>query len=101
MTRFAERTAVRIAIFAVLALVVVWPMLGHPGAFNEFRDAEVLSLHEQAAVATVRSYGQIPLWDPWYCGGIYGLGEAQSRFASPPFLFSLLFGAERAQPLVI
>ena len=101
MTRLAERTAVRIAIFAFLALVVVWPMLGHPGAFNEFRDAEVLSLHEQAAVATVRSYGQIPLWDPWYCGGIYGLGEAQSRFASPQFLFSLLFGVERAQPIVV
>lgn len=101
MTRLAERTAVRIAIFAVLALVVVWPMLGHPGAFNEFRDAEVLSLHEQAAVATVRGYGQIPLWDPWYCGGIYGLGEAQSRFASPQFLLSLLFGVERAQPIVV
>lgn len=99
--RIAERTAVRIAIFAVLALVVVWPMLGHPAAFNEFRDAEVLSMHEQAAVASIRDYGQLPLWNPWYCGGIYGLGEAQSRFASPPFLLSLLFGVERAQPIIV
>lgn len=99
--RLSERTAVRIAIFSVLALVVVWPMLAHAAAFNEFRDAEVLSIHEQAAVASIRDYGQLPLWNPWYCGGIYGLGEAQSRFAAPPFLLSLLFGVERAQPLVV
>lgn len=99
--RLAERTAVRIAIFSLLALVVVWTMLSHGAAFNEFRDAQVLSMHEQAAVASIRDYGQWPLWNPWYCGGIYGLGEAQSRFAAPPFLLSLLFGVERAQPMVV
>ena len=99
--KLAERTAVRIALFSVLALIVAWPMLSHATAFNEFRDAEVISIHEQAAVASIREYGQIPLWNPWYCGGIYGLGEAQSRFASPPFLLSLLFGVERAQPILV
>jgi hypothetical protein len=99
--RLADRTAVRIALYAVIALAVVWPMLSHAAAFNEFRDAEVLSMHEQAAVASIRDYGQLPLWNPWYCGGLYGLGEAQSRFAAPPFLLSLLFGVERAQPIIV
>ncbi len=101
MGRLAERTAVRIAIFALIATAVVWVMLPMAGWLNEFRDAQVLTLHERAAVDTVRRFGQLPLWDPWYCGGIYGLGEPQSRFASPPFLLSLLFGAERAEPLVV
>jgi hypothetical protein len=101
MTRHAERLSVRLAVFALIATLLVWSMLGTAGALNEFRDAQVLALHERAAVDAVHRFGQLPLWDPWYCGGIYGLGEPQSRFASPPFLLSLLFGVERAEPLII
>jgi len=79
MGRLAERTAVRIAIFAVIATIVVWMLLPTAGWLNEYRDAQVLTLHERAAVDAVRRFGQIPLWDPWYCGGLYGLGEPQSR----------------------
>ena len=101
MGRLAERTAVRIAIFALIAMALVWTMLPTAGWLNEFRDAQVLTLHERAAVDAVRRFGQVPLWNPWYCGGLHGLGEPQSRFASPPFLLSLLFGVERAEPLVV
>lgn len=101
MGRLAERTAVRLALFALLALALVWTFLPSAAWFNEFRDAQVLALHERAAVDAVRRFGELPLWDPWYCGGIYGLGEPQSRFASPPFLLSLVFGVERAELLVV
>ncbi len=101
MARLADRAAPRLAIFALLALAVVWTMLPSAGWLNEFRDAQVLTLHERAAVDAVRRFGQLPLWDPYYCGGLYGLGAPQSRFASPPFLLSLLFGVERAEPLII
>jgi hypothetical protein len=101
VNRYADRLSIRLAVFAVIALVLVWTMLPTAGWLNEFRDAQVLTLHERAAVDAVRRFGQLPLWNPWYCGGIYGLGEPQSRFASPSFLLSLLFGVERAQPLVI
>lgn len=101
MGRLAERTAVRIAIFALIATALVWTMLPSAGWLNEFRDAQVMTLHERAAVDSVRRFGELPLWDPWYCGGLYGLGAPQSRFASPTFLLSLLFGVERAEPLVI
>ncbi|HVJ94129.1 MAG TPA: hypothetical protein VM580_30280 [Labilithrix sp.] len=101
MGRLAERTAVRLAIFAVIATALVWTILPTAGWLNEYRDAQVLTLHERAAVDSVLRFGQVPLWNPWYCGGVYALGEPQSRFASPPFLLSVLFGAERAEPLVV
>lgn len=101
MQRLAERTSVRLAVFALIALLLVWTSLGSAGSFNEYRDAQVLTLHEQAASLSVRSFGELPLWNPWYCGGIYGLGEPQSRFASPAFFLTLLFGVERAQPVVV
>lgn len=101
MRRYAESTSVRLALFVLIALALVWSTLSTSGFLNEYRDAQVLTLHERAAVDAVRRFGQIPLWDPWYCGGLYGLGEPQSRFASPPFLLSLLFGVERSEPLVV
>jgi hypothetical protein len=101
MGRLAERTVVRIAVFALIATALVWSMLPSAAFTNEFRDAQVMSLHELAAVDAVRRFGELPLWNPWYCGGLYALGAPQSRFASPTFLMSLLFGVERAQPLVV
>ncbi len=101
MNRLAERTWVRLAIFAVLALAVVWSMLPTAAWANQFRDAQVIGLHEHAAVDAVTRFGELPLWDPWYCGGLYGLGAPQSRFASPPFLLSLLLGPERATPILV
>lgn len=101
MGRIAERTSVRIAIFALLTLVVVWPLLAHAPLLNEFRDAQVLGLHERAAVTSLKDYGQVPLWDPWYCGGLYGLGAPQSRFTAPTYLLSLIFGAARAEPITV
>ena len=50
MGRLAERTAVRLAIFSVIATALVWMMLPTAGWLNEFRDAQVLTLHERAAV---------------------------------------------------
>src|SRR5687768_2355110 len=100
-SRLAERMSVRIAFYAVIATVMLWPVLGSAGGANEFRDAQVMFLHERAAVLTMKSFHELPLWDPYYCGGLYGLGAAQSRFASPGFLVSLLFGVERAEPILV
>ena len=102
-TRLARSTpfGVRLALFAALALVLVWTSLGHAASANEFRDAQVMLAYERAAVDTVRHFGQVPLWDPYYCGGLDGVGAPQSRFASPTLLLSVLFGAERADLLIV
>jgi hypothetical protein len=95
----AAWTPARLALFAVVALVGCWPWLAHAAAFNDFRDAQVLFAYERDAVSTVRAYHQLPMWDPYYCGGISAFGTPQGRFVAPTFLLSLLFGAQRAQAL--
>ncbi|MDB4943198.1 MAG: hypothetical protein JWP97_2732 [Labilithrix sp.] len=99
--RLAGSTAVRLAVFALLALALVYTSLEHAGSINEFRDAQVLIGYERAAVDTVRHFGQLPLWNPYYCGGLDGVGAPQSRFASPTLLVSLLFGAERGEIVLV
>ena len=89
MGRLADRSAVRLAVFSLIATALVWTMLPTVGWLNEFRDSQVLALHEHAAVLSVKRFGQLPLWNPWYCGGLSAMGEPQARFASPTFLLSL------------
>lgn len=100
LRRAAHATPSRLSFFAISALVLVWPILPHAAELNEFRDGQVLFNYEDVAVRTVRNWLELPLWNPYYCGGLYALGTPQSRFAAPPFLLSLLFGPLRAAPLI-
>ncbi|HSS40003.1 MAG TPA: hypothetical protein VLT58_14645 [Polyangia bacterium] len=87
--------------FTVIALAVTWPVLATAGWMNMFRDAQVLYAYERDAAWSVLHFGSPPLWDPYYCGGLYALGTPQSRFASPTFLLSVLFGPARGEALTI
>jgi hypothetical protein len=67
---------------------------------NMFHDAQYLSAYERHARLTLLQFGQLPLWDPYNCGGLYGLAAPQTRYASPFFLLSLLFGVDRGAALL-
>ncbi|MGD0526898.1 MAG: hypothetical protein ABSE49_17255 [Polyangiaceae bacterium] len=95
----ARHTPLRLALFATIALSAAWPLLSSAAMLNEFRDAHVLAHYETAAREAVLRWHQAPLWDPYYCGGMYLLGTPQARFLSPTFLFTLLFGESRGEAL--
>jgi hypothetical protein len=95
----AGSTPLRLTLFAALALAAAWPLLSTAPLLNEFRDAHVLGHYESAARDSVLRWHQAPLWDPYYCGGMYLLGTPQARFVSPTFLFTLLFGEARGEAL--
>jgi hypothetical protein len=97
--RVAASTPLRLLFFAVLALVAAWPLLASAPALNDFRDAHVLGHYETFARDSLLRWHQAPLWDPYYCGGMYVLGTPQARFLSPTFLLTLLFGETRGESL--
>lgn len=101
LSRQARRTPVRLALFSLLATVLVSPVLPDAARINEFRDAHILSLYERAAVDTVLRFHELPLWNPYYCGGFDAVAAPQTRFSSPTFLLDLLFGAARAEILTV
>ncbi len=101
LRRLAIRPQWRTALFTALALAAVWTPLGQAGALNDFRDSHLLHSYEEAAARTVTEYGQLPLWTPWSCGGLFAWGNPQTRQASPTLLLSALFGARRAEPMVL
>lgn len=101
LSRFVTHPPVRFALFSLLALIAAQPYLSTAGQLNEFRDAHVLWMYEDTARRTVLDFGQVPLWNPWFCGGLPALGSPQARFAAPPFLFTLLFGTNRAESITL
>lgn len=101
LARLSAVAANRWLYFTVLALCAAWPYLRTAGAFNEFRDAQVLWLYEDQARRSVLDFFQFPLWNPDFCGGFPAMGTPQSRFAAPTFLLTLIFGTTRAEPLVL
>ena len=101
IVRFASRAPFRLAFFALIAAALVWPVLSDAARLNEFRDVHHLFLYERSAIDTIRRYGELPLWNPFYCGGFDAVGAPQTRFLSPTLLLGLLFGAERAEILTV
>ena len=101
LERLTQNPWTRAFFFVALAAAAVAPYLLTAGAFNAFRDAQVLWLYEDSARRSVMEFGQLPLWNPDFCGGMPALGTPQARFASPTFLLTLLFGTTRAEPLTI
>jgi len=57
--------------------------------------------HDDAARRTMVDYGQLPVWDPYTCGGIPGAGNPQTTFLAPDFGLRLLFGTEPGRRLAI
>jgi hypothetical protein len=99
LLRLAREPWARLACFLGFALAYHAAWLWHAGLLNDFRDNHLLQPYEQHAVDTLLRYHQLPLWDPYDCGGLSTLGAPQSRIFSPTFLLSLVFGAGRAAPL--
>ena len=95
----ALKTPLRLGAFALLSLAATWPLLSTASSLNAFRDAHVLGHYESAAREALLRFHQMPLWDPYYCGGMYLLGTPQARFVSPTFLLTLLFGEPRGEAL--
>lgn len=76
----------------LFGLAFGYPILEHLSLVGGFYDFDLtLELH-WVAVHTVASFHQLPLWNPYKCGGMPMLANPQSRIVTPFFALSLLFG---------
>jgi hypothetical protein len=76
----------------VFSLLFSYPILLHmtyPGGDNDWDFSLEM---EWVPYHILRHFHQIPLWDPWKCGGLPMLANPQSRLMTPMFLLTLLFG---------
>jgi hypothetical protein len=91
--RFFAREEILVAAAAIgFAVVFCWRILAHltvPGVANDW-DMSLTTLW--VAARSVSHFHQLPLWNPYECGGIPLFGDPQSRILMPFFPLSLVAG---------
>jgi hypothetical protein len=103
--RFTDRifgnTLIRFGIWVVVLGYVF------PGLFTDaFKLAEWMDDHqfyswETSDRETLLHWGQIPMWNPFWCGGTAGAGAPEDPFFGPDFLFRLVFGVAHGRRLAL
>ena len=86
---------------ALLALVVNAGTLAHLGQTDAYGDWDQHLFYADVATRAVLHDHQLPLWNPFPCGGIPLLAHPESRVLTPFFALHLLLGAARAIPIEI
>ncbi len=91
--RFTRREAIITAVASTaFALIFCFPLIAHLTTGGTFDDWDLNSASQWAAYWAVRRYHQIPLWNPFECGGMPLLGDPQSHFLTPWFVLTMIFG---------
>lgn len=88
-----KREAAAIAVASTaFALIFCYPLLTHLSVGGTFDDWDQNSASQWAAYWVVHRYRQLPLWNPFECGGMPLLGDPQSHFLTPWFFLTMIFG---------
>lgn len=74
------------------ALVALWPTIRSGDSWSSRYDWRYFETMSEMARRSVLWYRELPLWNPYSCGGEVGLANPQSLEGSPTFLLVLLFG---------
>ena len=78
-------------IFTIISLIVLFPIFTNISYLGT-ADWDQHFFYNAVPRKTILTYHQIPLWNPYYCGGNVLLAHPESAFLSPFFIFILLFG---------
>ena len=94
-----------IRLFALIALyftidVVAW-LRSDAAEKIGGQDWDAQLFYLAAPKISLLEYGELPLWNPWYVGGLPVLENPQSKFFSPTFFLSLFWSAPVAAKLAI
>jgi hypothetical protein len=87
-------------LLAAVALIHTWPVFVHFDNWG-IEDWDQHFFYHAVPRASILEYGQIPLWNPYYCGGAPLLANPQSRVCSPTFPIILIFDVVRGLKIEI
>ena len=79
-------------LFIALVTLALWPALTHGPLWSSRYDWRYFETMTEMARRTVADYHQVPLWNPYSCGGEVGLANPQAMDGAPTFLLVLLLG---------
>jgi hypothetical protein len=75
-----------------IALMGAWQIRGHFGEILGMGDWDFFYELQWVSYRTIHDFHQLPLWNPYQCGGMPLLGNPQSHTLTPWFILTLIFG---------
>lgn len=97
--RLAENTGLRLWLWLLVATWYLADALAHPYHIGPAQDWQYFAQHALSAWRSWFHYGQLPVWEPYHCGGMTAVGNLQNSAVSLSTLMSGLFGPWPGQKL--
>ena len=95
-----KENVIAVFFFLAVGLAFTWPVF-HNIEYWGIQDWDQHFFYHAVPRETILEYHQIPLWNPYTCGGTVLLANPQSRCLSPTFGLVLIFGVVRGLKLEI
>jgi len=86
-----KQELIALFIFFIISLLFVLPIFQNIKNWG-IHDWDQHLMYQGVPRKTILEFKQFPLWNPYYCGGSVMLGNPQSSFLNPLFIFVLIFG---------
>ena len=94
-----KRAAVGV-LYAVLAIIFCWPLFEQPQGLGA-NDWDQHLFYYGVVLKNVVEYGQMPYWNPWYCGGNVMWQNPQIALLSPVYPLTALMSLQLAMKINI
>lgn len=88
------------ALYALFALYFCWPLFEQPLALGVY-DWDQHFFYYGAVLKNVVEYGQMPFWNPWYCGGNVLWQNPQIAILSPVYPLAAVMPLQLAMTINI
>ena len=94
------RTYAPYALYALLALYFCWPLFEQPQGLGG-NDWDQHLFYYGVVLKNVVEYGQMPYWNPWYCGGNVMWQNPQIALLSPVYPLTAVMSLQLAMKINI
>ncbi|MFM8533115.1 MAG: hypothetical protein ACKOEC_05920 [Acidimicrobiia bacterium] len=88
------------ALYGVLSVAFCWPLFDHPLGLGT-NDWDQHLFYYGVVLKNVVEYGQMPFWNPWYCGGNVMWQNPQVAVLSPVYPLALIAPLQLAMKINI
>ena len=99
--RLADVTLIRLVLWVAIAAWVHQGIYSDPFKLAEWMDDHAFHAMEEGDRMTLLRWGQIPAWNPYWCGGTVGVSGPEDPFFGPDFLLRIAFGVAHGRRLAI
>ncbi len=99
--RLANITFIRLIVWVAVAAWVHQGIYSDAFKLAEWMDDHAFTAWEESDRMTLLRWGQLPAWNPYWCGGTVGVSGPEDPFLGPDFLLRIIYGVANGRRLAI